>query len=133
MAGGSLAGTGAVWVVDTKTRAIRRLPGLRPSDLEWRPGTDDLAIAGDMGTDRGASARPLRVPLVSRCGLVGAGREDSAVRGLERGRPRPLRSRRRRTDRRPCRPAERREATQRRARRGAIRLRPPMDADPDVE
>jgi dipeptidyl aminopeptidase/acylaminoacyl peptidase len=41
----ALAGTGAVWVVNTKTGAIRRLPGLRPNDLEWRPGTDELAIA----------------------------------------------------------------------------------------
>jgi hypothetical protein len=48
----ALAGTGAVWVVDTQTEAIRRLPDLRPSDLEWRPGTAELAIAGDMGPDR---------------------------------------------------------------------------------
>ena len=40
--------------MDTQTGAIRRLPDLRPSDLEWRPGTDELAIAGDMGTHRGA-------------------------------------------------------------------------------
>ena len=39
-----------VWVVDTQTSAIRRLPNLRPVDLEWRPGTDELAIAGDMGS-----------------------------------------------------------------------------------
>lgn len=50
----ALAGTGDVWVVDTQTGAIRRLPDLRPSDLEWRPGTDELAIAGDIGTNRGA-------------------------------------------------------------------------------
>jgi len=49
----ALAGTGEVWVVDTQTGAIRQLPDLRPSDLEWRPGTDELTIAGDMGTNRG--------------------------------------------------------------------------------
>jgi hypothetical protein len=50
----ALAAAGEVWVVDTQTKAIRRLPDLRPSDLEWRPGTDELAIAGDLGADRGA-------------------------------------------------------------------------------
>ena len=44
------APVGAVWVVDTKTRAIHRLrvpsPAVYPSDFEWRPGTDELAIAG---------------------------------------------------------------------------------------
>ena len=49
----ALAGTGEVWVVDTQTGAIRHLSDLRPSDLEWRPGTDELTIAGDIGTDRG--------------------------------------------------------------------------------
>lgn len=49
----AFAGTGEVWVVDTQTGVTRRLPNLRPSDLEWRPGTDELAIAGDMGTVRG--------------------------------------------------------------------------------
>ena len=49
----AFAGTGEVWLVDTQTSEIRHLPDLRPSDLEWRPGTDQLAIAGDMGTDRG--------------------------------------------------------------------------------
>jgi Tol biopolymer transport system component len=47
----ALAGTGVVLVVDTQTGVIHRLPGLRPSDLEWRPGTGQLAIAGgDMVT-----------------------------------------------------------------------------------
>lgn len=50
----AFAGTGEVWVVDTQTGAIRQLPDLRPSDLEWRPGTDELTIAGDLGTNRGA-------------------------------------------------------------------------------
>ena len=36
----ALAGGGEVWLVDTHTDAIRRLPDLRPIDLEWRPGTD---------------------------------------------------------------------------------------------
>jgi TolB protein len=51
----ALAGTGDVWLVDTQTGRTRRLPDLRPSDLAWRPGTDELAIAGDMGS---ASADP---------------------------------------------------------------------------
>jgi hypothetical protein len=46
---------GGVWVVDTQTSEIRRLPDLRPVDLEWRPGTDQLAIAGDLGTTWDAS------------------------------------------------------------------------------
>jgi Tol biopolymer transport system component len=50
----AFAGTGDVWVVDTQTSAIRRIPDLRPSDLEWRAGTDELTIAGDLGTNRGA-------------------------------------------------------------------------------
>ena len=57
----AFGGTGEVWVVDTQTDAIRRLPDLRPSDLEWRPGTDQLAIAGDMGTNR--AARTLSTPV----------------------------------------------------------------------
>ena len=47
----AFASTDEVWVVDTQTGAIRRLPDLRPSDLEWRPGTDELTIAGDVGTN----------------------------------------------------------------------------------
>lgn len=40
-------GAGAdVWVVDTETAEVRRLPGYNPGDLEWRPGTDELAITG---------------------------------------------------------------------------------------
>lgn len=46
----ALAGPAAVWVVDTQTEAIRRVPGL-PGDLEWRPGTDDLAIASTMAME----------------------------------------------------------------------------------
>lgn len=37
---------GAVWVVDTETDEVRRLPGYDPRDLEWRPGTDELAMTG---------------------------------------------------------------------------------------
>jgi Tol biopolymer transport system component len=56
-----------VWVVDTQSGAIRRLPDLRPSDLEWRPGTDQLAIAGDMGIARAphGSSTPVTVYSVS--------------------------------------------------------------------
>ena len=42
----ALGGRGAVWVVDTETAEVRRLPGYAPKDLEWRPGTDELAITG---------------------------------------------------------------------------------------
>ena len=45
----AFVGAGEVWVVDTQTGDSRQLPGLRPSDLEWRPGTDELTIAGDTG------------------------------------------------------------------------------------
>ena len=58
----AFAGGGEVWVVDTQTGEIRRLPDLRPSDLEWRPGTDELAIAGDLGPNRAAHTRPRRSP-----------------------------------------------------------------------
>lgn len=63
----ALSGRGEVWVVDTQTGAIRRLPDLRPSDLEWRPGTDELTIAGDTGPDRMAptSSTPISVYSVS--------------------------------------------------------------------
>ncbi len=57
----ALAGAGEVWVVDTETSQIRHLPDLRPSDLEWRPGTDELAIAGDSGTHSGS--RPESTPV----------------------------------------------------------------------
>jgi Tol biopolymer transport system component len=61
----AFAGAGQVWVVDTKTRAVRQLPGLRPSDLEWRPGTDQLAIAGDIGTSRQAPVLSAPVSIYS--------------------------------------------------------------------
>lgn len=34
-----------VWLVDTVTEELRRLAGETVSDLEWLPGTDELAIA----------------------------------------------------------------------------------------
>lgn len=61
----AFAGADEVWVVDTRTGASRQLPDLRPSDLEWLPGTDELAIAGDMGTDRGAPTRSTPVSIYS--------------------------------------------------------------------
>ena len=61
----ALAAADEVWVVDTQTGEIRRLPGLRPSDLEWRPGTDQLAIAGDMGMNRDAPTSSTPVTLYS--------------------------------------------------------------------
>ena len=61
----AFAGTGEVWVVDTQTEAIRHLPDLRPSDLEWRPGTDELTIAGDLGTNRAAPTLSTPVTIYS--------------------------------------------------------------------
>ncbi len=76
----AFAGTGEVWVVDTQTGAIRHLPDLRPSDLEWRPGTDELAIAGDMGTNRGAPtlSTPVTVYSVSTGELRQLGSVEAA-------------------------------------------------------
>ena len=75
----AFVGSGDVWVADTHTGAIRRLPDLRPTDLEWRPGTDELAIAGDIGPDRSAetSSTPVTIYSVStgelrQLGSVGA-------------------------------------------------------------
>ena len=96
----AFAGTGEVWVVDTQTGAIRHLPDLRPSDLEWRPGTDELTIAGDVGTNRAAPtlSTPVTVYSVStgeltptrlcrgRTHHVVAGRHDL---GVHRRRNRP--------------------------------------------
>ncbi|MEY2451133.1 MAG: hypothetical protein QOD92_707 [Acidimicrobiaceae bacterium] len=42
----ALGGAGSVWVVDTETAEVRQLPGYDATDLEWRPGTDELAITG---------------------------------------------------------------------------------------
>jgi WD40-like Beta Propeller Repeat len=63
----AFAGGGEVWVADTRTGATRRLPGLRPTDLEWRPDTHELAIAGDIGPNRDAetSSTPVTVYSVS--------------------------------------------------------------------
>ena len=76
----AFAGTGEVWVVDTQTGAIRHLPDLRPSDLEWRPGTDELAIAGDMGTNRAAPtlSTPVTVYSVSTGELRQLGSVEAA-------------------------------------------------------
>lgn len=61
----ALAGTGEVWIVDTETKAVRRLPDQRPVDLEWRPGTDELALAGDLGTTRAAETRSTPITVYS--------------------------------------------------------------------
>jgi Tol biopolymer transport system component len=76
----AFAGTGEVWVVDTQTGAIRHLPDFRPSDLEWRPGTDELTIAGDMGTNRGAPtlSTPVTVYSVSTGELRQLGSVEAA-------------------------------------------------------
>ena len=77
----AFAGTGEVWVVDTQTGAIRHLPDLRPSDLEWRPGTGELTIAGDLGTDRGAEtlSTPVTVYSVSTGELRQLGPVEAAA------------------------------------------------------
>jgi Tol biopolymer transport system component len=76
----ALAGGGEVWVADTQTGEIRRLPNLRPSDLEWRPGTDQLAITGDMGNDRGdpTLSTPVTVYSVSTGDLTELGSVEAA-------------------------------------------------------
>lgn len=74
----AFAGTGEVWLVDTQTGAIRHLPDFRPSDLEWRPGTDELTIAGDMGTDRGAPT--LSTPVTVYSVSTGQLREFGSVK-----------------------------------------------------
>jgi hypothetical protein len=42
----ALGGGGSVWAVDTETAEVRQLPVYDATDLEWRPGTDQLAITG---------------------------------------------------------------------------------------
>jgi len=42
----ALGGGGSVWVVDTETAEVRQLPVYDATDLEWRPGTDQLGITG---------------------------------------------------------------------------------------
>jgi len=76
----AFGGAGEVWVVDTQTGTIRRLPDLRPSDLEWRPGTDQLTIAGDMGANRSAPtlSTPVTVYSVSTGELRRLGSDKAA-------------------------------------------------------
>lgn len=45
-AGANAAGS-AVWLVDTDTEELRHLSGYAATDLEWLPGTDELAIAAN--------------------------------------------------------------------------------------
>jgi Tol biopolymer transport system component len=77
----AFVGSGEVWVTDTHTGAIRRLPDLRPTDLEWRPGTDELAIAGDIGPDRSAetSSTPVTIYSVSTGDLRPLGSVAAAI------------------------------------------------------
>lgn len=44
----AFADAGGVSVADTTTAEIRHLVSYRPSDLEWRPGTNELAVAGEV-------------------------------------------------------------------------------------
>jgi Tol biopolymer transport system component len=77
----AFVGSGDVWVADTHTGAIRRLPDLRPTDLEWRPGTDELAIAGDIGPNRAAetSSTPVTIYSVSTGELRQLGSVRAAI------------------------------------------------------
>ena len=46
----AFADGGSVSVADTTTAEVRQVVNYVPSDLEWRPGTDELAIAGKVQT-----------------------------------------------------------------------------------
>ena len=61
----ALAGKDEVWVVDTQTRAIRKVPAPQPSDLEWRPGSDELAIAGHRDRDANPPTQATPVTIYS--------------------------------------------------------------------
>jgi hypothetical protein len=76
----AFAAADGVWVVDTRTGTSRRLADLRPSDMEWRPGTDQLTIAGDTGVDRSApvSSTPVTVYSLSTGELSDLGSVDAA-------------------------------------------------------
>lgn len=60
----AFGGTGSVWLVDTASGEVRQLPGRDPSDLEWRPGTDELAIAGRVPVNQ-VSDSPIEIYSVS--------------------------------------------------------------------
>ena len=49
-----------VWLVDTQTREVHTLAGYDVTDLDWRPGTDELAIAQHEGDDSRPWYRHLR-------------------------------------------------------------------------
>jgi Tol biopolymer transport system component len=62
----ALGGGGAVWVVDTNSGEVRELSGYHPTDLEWRPGTDQLAITGEQATRQApATDAPVDIYTVS--------------------------------------------------------------------
>ena len=68
-AGSDLAQEGAteVWLVDTVTEELRRLAGYAATDLEWLPGSDELAIA-----DNGIHVYSLTTGEVRSLGIEGA-------------------------------------------------------------
>ena len=57
-----------VWLVDTVTDELRRLAGYALTDLEWMPGTDELAIA-----DNGIDVYSVTTGEVRSLGVDGAG------------------------------------------------------------
>ena len=77
----AFVGNGDVWLADTSTGATRRLPGLRPTDLAWRPGTDELTIAGDIGPDR--SAETSSTPVTIYAASTGELRQLGSVRAAD--------------------------------------------------
>ena len=66
----ALGGGGTVWVVDTETAEVRQVPVYDPTDFEWRPGTDQLAVTG---RDRPGSSvfgnHPIDLYTVSTSGM----------------------------------------------------------------
>jgi hypothetical protein len=61
----AFAGADDVWLADTRTGQTRRLP-LQATDLEWRPGTDQLTIAGQIRSrDDATVSSPVTIYTVS--------------------------------------------------------------------
>lgn len=60
----AVPGGGEVLVIEIESGAVRHLPDVWPSDVEWRPGSDELAMAGDLGPGSG-DGRPTPVSVYS--------------------------------------------------------------------
>lgn len=77
----AFAGLGEVWLVDSQSGTTRRLPNLWPSDIAWRPGTDELAIAGDVGSD--PEGRTLRSQVTVHSVSTGESRQLGSVEAAQ--------------------------------------------------